>query len=100
MVVLAYTNQAISKRAFHEDGVIHLSGTNLKINRSLFPEIKEFSQINQVRIVPTTKNEKNKPLSDLLEEYYSGKSCQPLFTIEIVYTVPLSDKRRNNKSLE
>ena len=100
LVVLAYTNQAISKRAFHEDGVIHLSGTNLKINRSLFPEIKEFSQINQVRIVPTTKNEKNKPLSDLLEEYYSGKSCQPLFTIEIVYTVPLSDKRRNNKSLE
>ena len=100
LVVLAYTNQAISKRAFHEDGVIHLSGTNLKINRSLFPEIKEFSQINQVRIVPITKNEKNKPLSDLLEEYYSGKSCQPLFTIEIVYTVPLSDKRRNNKSLE
>lgn len=100
LVVLAYTNQAISKRAFHEDGVIHLSGTNLKINRSLFPEIKEFSQINQVRIVPTTKNEKNKPLSDLLEEYYSGKSCQPLFTIEIVYIVPLSDKRRNNKSLE
>lgn len=25
LVVLAYTNQAISKRAFHEDGVIHLS---------------------------------------------------------------------------
>ena len=100
LVIVIYTNQAISKKAFHEDGVIHLSGTNLKINRSLFPEIKEFSQINQVRIVPTTKNEKNKPLSDLLEEYYSGKSCQSLFTIEIVYTVPLSDKRRNNKSLE
>ena len=100
LVVVTYTNQAISKKAFHEDGVIHLSGTNLKINRSLFPEIKAFSQINQIRIVPATKNEKNKPLSDLLEEYYSGKSCHPLFTIEIVYTVPLSDKRRNNKSLE
>ena len=100
LVVVTYTNQAISKKSFHEDGVIHLSGTNLKINRSLFPEIKEFSQINQIRIVPTTKNEKNKPLSDLLEEYYSGKSCQPLFNIEIVYTAPLSDKRRNNKSLE
>ena len=100
LVVVAYTNQAILKRAFHEDGVIHLSGTNLKINRSLFPEIKEFSQINQIRIVPTTKNERNKPLSDLLEEYYSGKSCQPLFTIEIVYTVSLSDKRKNNQSLQ
>ena len=100
LVVVAYTNQAISKKAFREDGVIHLSGTNLKINRSLFPEIKAFSQINQVRIVPTTKNEKNKPLSDLLEEYYSGKSCQPLFTIEIVYTVPLSNKRKNNQSLQ
>ena len=100
LVVVAYTNQAILKRAFHEDGVIHLSGTNLKINRSLFPEIKEFSQINQIRIVPTTKNERNKPLSDLLEEYYSGKSCQSLFTIEIVYTVPLSDKRKNNQSLQ
>ena len=100
LVVVSYTNQAISKKAFNEDGVIHLSGTNLKINRSLFPEIKSFSQINQVRIVPATKNEKNKPLSDLLEEYYSGKSCQPLFTIEIVYTVPLSDKRKNNQSLQ
>ena len=100
LVVVTYTNQALSKKAFNKEGVIHLSGTNLKINRSLFPEIKEFSQINQIRIVPTTKNEKSKPLSDLLEEYYSGKSCQPLFNIEIVYTVPTSEQRRNNKSLE
>ena len=100
LVVVTYTNQALSKKAFNKECVIHLSGTNLKINRALFPEIKEFSQINQIRIVPTTKNEKSKPLSDLLEEYYSGKSCQPLFNIEIVYTVPTSEQRRNNKSLE
>lgn len=67
LVVVTYTNQALSKTAFNKEGVIHLSGTNLIIKRELFPEITKFSQINQVRIVPYTKNDKNKTLSDLLE---------------------------------
>ena len=118
LVVVTFTNQALSKTAFNEEGVIHLSGTNLTIKRSLFPDIKSLSQINQVRIVPAIKNEKNKRLSDLLEEYYPSSAeaenhCQAktkhkvstsatasLFTIEIVYTVPTSEKRSNNKSLE
>lgn len=103
LIVVAYTNQALSKTAFNKDGVIHLSGTNLTIKRELFPEIKHFSQINQVRIVPAIKNDKDKTLSDLLEYYYdsTGKANkQPLFTIEIVYTVPTSEKRKNNKSLQ
>ena len=115
LVVVTYTNQALSKKAFNEKGVIHLSGTNLTIKRSLFPDIKNLSQINQVRIVPAIKNEKDKRLSDLLEEHYPSKAFtktetseaeakvkiqQPLFTIEIVYTVPTSEKRSSNKSLE
>ena len=103
LVVVTYTNQALSKTAFNKEGVIHLSGTNLIIKKELFPEIKHFSQINQVRIVPYTKNEKDKTLSDLLEEYYSNSdknSYAPLFTIEIVYTVPTSEQRSNNKSLQ
>ena len=103
LVVVTYTNQALSKTAFNKEGVIHLSGTNLTINRDVFPEIKHFSQINQVRIVPTIKNDKDKTLSDLLEYYYdsTGKANkQPLFTIEIVYTVPTSEKRKNNQSLQ
>ena len=104
LVVVTYTNQALSKTAFNKDGVIHLSGTNLIIKRELFPEITKFSQINQVRIVPYTKNDKNKTLSDLLEKYYSDSTGnakkQPLFTIEIVYTVPTSEQRENNNSLQ
>ena len=135
LVVVAYTNQALSKKAFNKEGVIHLSGTNLTIKRSLFPDIKSISQINQVRIVPTIKNDKDKKLSDLLEEYYpckgvageflpgeaeaasfkqmqdetgkgkgeakiKCKASASLFTIEIVYTVPTSEKRISNKSLE
>ena len=112
LVVVAYTNQALSKTAFNKEGVIHLSGTNLTIKRSLFPDITNLSQINQVRIVPAIKNDKNKRLSDLLEEYYPSKDFtetseseakvkiqQPLFTIEIVYTVPTSEKRSSNQSL-
>ena len=99
-----YTNQAFSKRDFNNERIIHLSGTDLKIKLDLdsFPEITQFSQINQVRIVPYTKNDKDKTLSDLLEEYYSDSSSKatPLFTIEIVYTVPVSEKRSNNKSLQ
>ena len=103
LVVVTYTNQALSKTAFNKDGVIHLSGTNLTIKKELFPEITNFSQINQVRIVPYTKNEKDKILSDLLEEYYSNSdknSHAPLFTIEIVYTAPVNEKRKNNNSLQ
>ena len=130
LMVVTYTNQALSKTAFNKEGVIHLSGTDLIIKRSLFPDIKSLSQINQVRIVPTIRNDKDKRLSDLLEEYYPSKAFtktetgeaedgeassptkqaktsenkvkiqQPLFTIEIVYTVPTSEKRKGNKSLE
>ena len=115
LVVVTYTNQALSKTAFNKEGVIRLSDTNLTIKRSLFPDIKSLSQINQVRIVPVIKNEKDKRLSDLLEEHYPSKAFdktetgrdeakvkiqQPLFTIEIVYTVPASEKRKSNKSLE
>ena len=109
LVVVTFTNQALSKTAFNKEGVIHLSGTDLKIKLDLasLPEIQHFSQINQIRIVPALKNEKDKRLSDLLEEYYPSsdktktEQCgKQLFTIEIVYTVPKSEKRSNNKSLE
>ena len=105
LVVVAFTNQALSKTAFNKEGVIQLSGTDLKIKLDLasLPEIKHFNQINQVRIVPAIKNDKDKRLSDLLEEYYpsnTSSKATPLFTIEIVYTVPKSEKRNNNKSLE
>ena len=103
-----YTNQALSKKSFNEEGVIHFAGTNLKIklDQDLYPEITRFSQINQVRIIPSTKNKKDKKLSDLLEEYYSSfdknknnVSNEPLFIIEIVYTAPLTEQRSHNKSL-
>ena len=105
LVVVTFTNQALSKTAFNKEGVIQLSGTDLKIKLDLasLPEIKHFNQINQVRIVPAIKNDKDKRLSDLLEEYYpsnTSSKATPLFTIEIVYTVPKSEKRNNNKSLE
>ena len=105
LVVVTFTNQALSKTAFNTEGIIHLSGTDLKIKLDLasLPKIKHFNQINQVRIVPAIKNDKDKRLSDLLEEYYSSNASSkatPLFTIEIVYTVPKSEKRINNKSLQ
>ena len=98
-----YTNQALSRKAFNEEGVIHFSGTDLKIklDKTLFPEIANFSQINQVRIIPSTRNDKNKNLSDLLEEYCSDPtSFTPLFKVEIVYTAPLTVQRCNNQSLD
>ena len=95
LIPIYYTNQALSKKAFNKEGVLHFSGTDLKIklDENLLKEIKSFSQINQVRIVPSTRNDKNKRLSDLLNE-------RDLFTIEIVYTAPVNEKRKNNKSLE
>ena len=102
-----YTSQALSRKSFNEEGVIHFAGTDLKIklDQSLFPEITQFSQINQVRIIPATRNDKNKSLSDLLDEYCSVDKDQtsytlpPLFKVEIVYTAPLTVQRYNNKSL-
>ena len=105
LVPIYYTNQALSQKSFNEEGVIHFAGTDLKIKLDFatIPEITHFSQINQVRIIPSTKNDKNKSLSDLFEEYCSGDSNQlsfaPLFTVEIVYTAPLTQQRINNQSL-
>ena len=107
LVPIYYTNQALSKKSFNEEGVIHFAGTDLKIkldkNLAALPEITHFSQINQVRIIPSTKNDKNKKLSDLLEEYCSSsadtKPASPLFTVEIVYTAPLTKQRISNQSL-
>ena len=111
LVPIYYTNQALSKKSFNEEGVIHFAGTDLKIkldkNLAALPEITHFSQINQVRIIPSTKNDKNKKLSDLLEEYCSSSAdtkpasskATPLFTVEIVYTAPLTKQRISNQSL-
>lgn len=93
LTVVTYTNQALSKTAFDKEGVLLLSGTDLKIKREWFPEIKDFSQIDQVRIVPSSRNDKNIPLPDLLldPDFH--------FTIEIVYTAPLTETRKSNQSL-
>ena len=99
-----YTSQALSRKSFNEEGVIHFAGTDLKIKLDLatLPEITQFSQINQVRIIPSTRNDKNKSLSDLLEEYCSNPATPnfaPLFKVEIVYTAPLTEQRKSNQSL-
>ena len=100
-----YTSQALSRKSFNEEGVIHFAGTDLKIKLdktlATLPEITQFSQINQVRIIPSTRNDKNKSFSDLLEEYCSENTSQklPLFTIEIVYTALLTEQRKKNQSL-
>ena len=93
LTVVAYDSTALSRKAFNKEGVLLLSGTDLKIKRERFPEIKDFSQIDQVRIVPSSRNDKNKKLSDLLldPDFH--------FTLEIVYTAPLTEKRKNNYSL-
>lgn len=99
----------VAKKSFNEEGVIYFAGTDLKIklDSATLPEITHLSQINQVRIIPSTRNDKNKNLSDLLEEYCSGSDpasskVTPLFTVEIVYashTAPLTVQRSQNKSL-
>ena len=105
LVPIYYTNQALSQKSFNEEGVIHFAGTDLKIklDSATIPEITHFSQINQVRIIPSTKNDKNKKLSDLLEEYCSSSAdtqpASPLFIVEIVYTAPLTKQRISNQSL-
>ena len=93
LTVVIFDNQALYKKAFDKEGVLQLSGTDLKIKRERFPEIKDFSQIDQVRIVPSSRNDKNKKLSDLLDDPHFH------FTVEIVYSLPLSEARKNNHSL-
>ena len=93
LTVVIFDNQALYKKAFDKEGVLQLSGTDLKIKREQFPEIKDFSQIDQVRIVPSSRNDKNKTLSDLLDDPHFH------FTVEIVYSLPLSEARKNNHSL-
>ena len=93
LTVVIFDSQALYKKAFDEEGVLKLSGTELKIKREWFPEIKDFSQIDQVRIVPSSRNDKNKKLSDLLTDLDFH------FTVEIVYSLPLSEARKNNHSL-
>lgn len=93
LTVVTYTSQALSKSEFNKEGVLCLSGTGLKISRDLFPEIQHFSQINQVRIIPSSKNDKNEKLSDLLNDNHF------YFTVEIVYTPIVSEKRKSNQSL-
>lgn len=93
LTVVIFDNQALYKKAFDKEGVLQLSGTDLKIKREQFPEIKDFSQVDQVRIVPSSRNDKNKTLSDLLDDPHFH------FTVEIVYSLPLSEARKNNHSL-
>jgi len=45
--VLIYTNQCLSKRTYKKEKLIHLSGTNIKINSKV-----SLSTIKQVRIIP------------------------------------------------
>lgn len=45
--VLIYTNQAISKREYDKDGVIHPSGLEFKVKTKI-----QYKDIKQVRIVP------------------------------------------------
>ena len=68
--IASYTNQAISKKAFNERNKILLSKTNIE----LYTKIREFKDINCVRIVPR------------LDHY----------VIEIVYTIPDTNKLDNN----
>ena len=95
LTVVTYTNQALSKTAFNKEGVLLISGTDFKIKRELFLEIQHFSQINQVRIIPSSKNDKNKKLSDLLDNNHFNQ----LFTVEIIYTPTFSEKRKSNQTL-
>ena len=93
LIAVTYTNQALSKDKFNKEGTLNFYGTDLKISRELFPEIEHFSQINQVRIIPSSKNDKNEKLSDLLNNNHF------YFTVEIVYTPTFSEKRKSNQTL-
>ena len=76
--VVAYTNQAIYKSSFVKEGLIHLSGTDIKFKSN---KIDKFSDIDQVRIIPKSNEiAKNKR-----------------FTIEVVYTAPCHLKQDNQR---
>ena len=93
LIAVSYTYQALSKDKFNKEGTLQFYGTGLKISRELFPEIQHFSQINQIRIIPSSKNDKNEKLSDLLNNNHF------YFTLEIVYTPVVSEKRKSNQTL-
>lgn len=68
--IASYINQAISKKVFKKTNKILLSKTNIEFRT----RIKEFKDINCVRIVPNLG----------------------YFTIEVVYTVPDKERLANN----
>jgi len=49
--IVIYENGALSKKEFKKSGLIHLSGTNIKIKT----QVKDFKLLKQVRIVPRNK---------------------------------------------
>lgn len=73
-----FTNQALYKKTFQQEGLLHLSGTDLKFKSKIIHTLEDFNQLlQQVRIIPFNKNHKGKELNDLQED-------SP-FIIEIVY---------------
>jgi len=68
--IVSYTNQAISKKVFKKSNKIFLSKTNIEFNT----KIKDFNQINCVRLVPKLG-------------YY---------VIEVVYTILDEKKKEDN----
>lgn len=115
-----YTNQAISKTAFNKQGLIQLSQTNISLKSNT---IKDFSQINCIRIIPSNdlknqmaskknqqiieanfelfkKDETNFDILAKLESNYLAKFYDEDFVIEIVYTPEISQKRLANQSIK
>lgn len=68
--IAAYTNQAISKKVFKKTNKIFLSKTGIEFKT----KITDFKDINCIRIVPR----------------------QGYYVIEVVYTVPYTEKLNNN----
>ncbi len=68
--VASYTNQAISKKVFDKVHKVKLSQTNIEFKTG----VKEFKDINCVRIIP-----------------HNG-----YYTIEVIYTILDTDKLKNN----
>lgn len=115
-----YTNQAVSKKMFNQQGLIQLSQTHLFLKSGI---IKQFDQINCVRIVPSKqlKNstqlkgnqqlikghfqllaEKENNFEKLaeLEKNYLVQLYDEDFWIEIVYTSQISSKRLANQTIK
>lgn len=73
-----FTSQALYKKTFQQDGLLHLSGTDLKFKSKVIQSPEDFNQLlQQVRIIPFNKNHKSKELNDLQDD-------SP-FIVEIVY---------------